>query len=126
MTQKHECESCSANQKSFEDDIIQHGYNATGEYRNIKYSMKRQVFLHWCGYIITPDEELENLNENYSQIFEDNTYNGLTAHNGFDCAHIEDYSPFLFAIGCQKNKTYKDFNFALNIIKRMIDGIYET
>lgn len=100
-------------QKKLINDVNTYGNYQSGKYKDISWEMKRNPFMsHWCGYLIT-DKVIDELM--YEKL-DEASHVGLTADLGFDCAHYTDYP-------CNKDGTYKDYSFVLDIIKNMIDII---
>lgn len=131
----------------FLEDREKYGDEYTGEYRNIKYKLRRPHKVSWCGYI---NLEKDTFNEKQYYDLEQFSQWGFTAQWGFDCAHSGDYNPSqlfnlmgLYKVTGDKkildillNKeispiytngdTYKDFDYVINIIKTIIDEMYKV
>ncbi len=94
-----------------EQDIKEYGDAQEFTYRKVRCYMKRNY--GWCGYLdcgITADE-FESL--------EDLSHGGMTAHNGFDCAHPGDYP--LDPAG-----EYRDYAYVKHVLERMVDELIKN
>ena len=97
-----------------------------GTHRGFTWKAKRHPFMkHWCGYfdsslIITPSQK------NQVNLI---AHGGLTAHHGFDCAHLDDYIPGDKELAEQmpgfpfgnRESTYKDFPFVKKVLCYIIN-----
>ena len=104
----------------------------SGEYKGIKWRMKRPYDTYWCGYVdchLTrefTDEEIEQL--------DDIAHGGLTCGIGVDCSHFDDYYfnpltgyefdlPKNYNRGNRMKATFKTYEYVYNNICQLIDAI---
>ncbi len=86
-----------------------------GVYKNVEYKMKRLHNSIWGGYV-----KVENVSDEMHEKMEELSHGGITGGCdgmiGFDCSHLGDYP--LCADGI-----YRDRNYVLAVIHRMIDEL---
>lgn len=99
-----------------------YGDSDEGTYRGIGWSMRRPNDMrHWCGYVHYAASDSDNFNEDTWEELEQIAHGGLTAGMGFDCAHGNDW--YVGVADNDERRTYKDHEYVLDCIKRMIDCI---
>lgn len=118
---KMPAENYNRQHERFLEDISQYVNESTdwtekGEYRGIKWLMRRPHHTNLCGYVLydgpVDEEKLDEI-----------AHGGLTAKLGFDCAHVTDYVPF--SRFDQSRGIYRNRHYVLEILKKMIDCILD-
>lgn len=105
-------------------DIELHGLNNEGIYRDIRWETKRPYKTYLCGYLRIDDKDIKISDEKLNKI-ESVSHGGLTSGLGFDCAHAGDYftmSRQMVGFVFDKRDTYKDYDYVVNCLKKMIDA----
>lgn len=91
-------------------DIAKYGSLQKFTYNGVNCLMKRPLETYWCGYI--EHEISSNQFDKLDQI----THGGMTASNGFDCAHSGDYPMDL-------DGEYRDYEYVRGFLERMVDEL---
>lgn len=119
-----------------QDDVIANP-GTVGEYRGIKWETKRPYNTYLCGYIF-PDDVSDKMREKLDMIAPGGMTGGTSDGGvGFDCAHAGDYSgiPSMLIDVYEETGfidkmrasmvpgTYKDHDFVVAALKRMIDCV---
>lgn len=110
-------------EQRMKQDIEEHGEEDSGVYRGLKWSMKRPYSTYWCGYV---DFDTSNLPDTHIDGLDSVAHGGLTADCGFDCAHHNDYAPFPGFNGRVCCGIYRDHDYVLKCIHKMIDYILDV
>ena len=107
-------------------DIVAHGAQASGVYKNIPWRMTRPYNTYWCGYVEYYGCDMESkytlTDEDYKRL-EALSHKGLTSGIGFDCAHGNDYAPLGSSTFTLPGSTFRTYDYVYGKITDMIDYI---
>lgn len=132
-----------------EPDILQFIDKDTG----YKCFIRRHLELgHLCGYVLIPDDLVNNIEELSEEIENIDIHGGITFNKilidpsmnsehhaiGFDCAHSCDFAPYVYEDLCIDHTredrikyqhimgmTYKDINFVKNECRKLAKQLHE-
>jgi hypothetical protein len=105
-------------------DILRYGQQQNGVYKGIKWEMKRPKKTYWCVYI----NDNKKLNENEIKNISNNYIGRENNKLIFEFNKIGDYHDYY-----EMNKEmiydlaskYKDYEYVINIIYKLIDNMIE-
>lgn len=100
--------------KRWLEDKEQYGDEQEGEYKGIKWRMRRPHKTFWCGYV----EYDGHVSDKCMESLENIAHGGLTAHLGFDCYHAGDFPCEVMGMG-----VYRDYHYVRDTLHAMIDCI---
>lgn len=104
-------------------------------YKGCSCEMRRNLYKAWCGgYVQIPNNSHPLYYASYDKISEllDNYIHGgitygwdsnsrfFSGYFGFDCSHYDDITP-IKSYRHSEFATYKDYNFVVNEIKKLVD-----
>jgi hypothetical protein len=99
------------------EDIRNYGAEQKGEYKGIKWEMKRRYGTYWCGYVLYDGV----VSRKCMEALEEASHGGLTAHLGFDCHHGYDFPSPLES----DKAVFRDYAYVVSKLHAMIDCIVE-
>jgi hypothetical protein len=102
-----------------------HAKNTKGTYREIEWEIDRPYGTHLCGYLHIDDEISKDTLDKMEQY----SHGGFTSDLGFDCAHAGDYfcmHPLVPGFNITGTDTYKDYDYVLGCLMKMIDAYLDN
>jgi len=91
-------------------DIAEYGNEQEFTYKKIRCYMLRRYGKYWCGYLDC------GIVEDVFNRLNGVAHGGMTAHNGFDCAHLGDYP-------VDPDGEYRDYAYVRKVLEDLVDEL---